>query len=208
MYFIEHLCDLAMREHHNAYVRMIERDIFRVVDAVAPEDGSGAANVKVVRRVLNALSDKSFITAQTVSELEVYLKERETLPDNIGLSSPAGQDVDMADASFTPVKTSKSNGFGQKMDKRQAEQRIEEDRERHKRLRETIWAVPNVGLGGAKNAQEVAEADTEFERLLEETSELGEDDYDLYYEEADERKYAVADWREEHKARSSGMGTE
>ena len=30
---------------------MMQRDILRVVDAVAPSDGSGAANVKVVRRV-------------------------------------------------------------------------------------------------------------------------------------------------------------
>ena len=51
MYFIEHLCDLAQKEQHNDYVRMIRRDILRVIDAVAPSDGSGAANVKVVRRV-------------------------------------------------------------------------------------------------------------------------------------------------------------
>jgi len=30
---------------------MMQRDIIRVVDAVAPDDGSGAANVKVVRKV-------------------------------------------------------------------------------------------------------------------------------------------------------------
>lgn len=51
MYFIEHLCDLSMRENHPDYVRMMQRDILRVIDAVAPSDGSGAANVKVVRRV-------------------------------------------------------------------------------------------------------------------------------------------------------------
>lgn len=51
MYFIEHLCDLAQRENHLEFVRMMQRDILRVIDAVAPSDGSGAANVKVVRRV-------------------------------------------------------------------------------------------------------------------------------------------------------------
>ena len=50
MYFIEHLCDIAQRENHPEFVRMVERDILRVVDAVAPADGSGA-NVKVVRNV-------------------------------------------------------------------------------------------------------------------------------------------------------------
>lgn len=51
MYFIEHLCDMAQRENHLEFVRMMQRDILRVIDAVAPSDGSGAANVKVVRRV-------------------------------------------------------------------------------------------------------------------------------------------------------------
>jgi CTD kinase subunit gamma len=51
MYFIEHLCDMAQQNDQLDFVRMMQRDIFRVVDAVAPSDGSGAANVKVVRRV-------------------------------------------------------------------------------------------------------------------------------------------------------------
>jgi CTD kinase subunit gamma len=51
MYFIEHFLDLAQRDGHSDYIRMMQRDIIRVVDAVAPDDGSGAANVKVVRKV-------------------------------------------------------------------------------------------------------------------------------------------------------------
>ena len=51
MYFIEHLCDMAQRDGHVDFVRMMQRDILSVVDAVAPSDGSGAANVKVVRKV-------------------------------------------------------------------------------------------------------------------------------------------------------------
>ena len=51
MCFIEHFLDMAHRDGHAEYVRMMQRDIIRVVDAVAPDDGSGAANVKVVRKV-------------------------------------------------------------------------------------------------------------------------------------------------------------
>lgn len=51
MYFIEHFLEIASKERQNTYVRMMQRDIIRVVDAVCPEDGSGAANVKVVRKV-------------------------------------------------------------------------------------------------------------------------------------------------------------
>lgn len=58
MYFIEHLCDMAQRENHLDFVRMMQRDILRVVDAVAPSDGSGAANVKVVRRVRSTIPSR------------------------------------------------------------------------------------------------------------------------------------------------------
>jgi CTD kinase subunit gamma len=178
MYFIEHLCDLSARESHIDYIRMMQRDILRVVDAVAPEDGSGAANVKVVRKVLQALQSKSFLLPQTVLEIEECLKERDTLPS----SSPA--DVEM-----TPANR---NGAYIKLDKKQVEQRIEEDRERHKRLRENIWAVPRN-----------EDLEVEFGKLWEETSDLGEDDFILYEEEAAERKEAAREWAEEYRTKVS-----
>jgi len=51
MYFIEHFLDMAHKDGEGDYVRMIQRDIITVVDNVAPDDGSGAANIKVVRKV-------------------------------------------------------------------------------------------------------------------------------------------------------------
>lgn len=181
MFFIEHLCDMAARENHYDYVRMMQRDILRIVDAVAPEDGAGAANVKVVRKVLQALQLKSFLLQQTVSEIEELLRERDTLPDTVG-SSP----LDPATNTSTP--RGRSNTVP-KLDKKQVEQRIEEDRERHKRLREHIWATPKPGAAGA--------TEDEFDRLWEETSDLGEDDFELYAEEAAERAKCAAEWREE-----------
>ncbi|TAQ87512.1 hypothetical protein B7494_g4149 [Chlorociboria aeruginascens] len=192
MYFIEQLCDMAAREGHQDYVRMMQRDILRVVDAVAPEDGSGAANVKVVRKVLQGLQQKTFLLAQTVTEIEECLKERDTLPDAIGLSSPVQGDVEMANSAHQTPKPAKANGY-QKLDKKQIEQRIEEDRERHKRLRENIWAIP----GGE---------DSEFDKLWEETSELGEDDFILYEEEAEERREAAKEFREEQGLRTATNG--
>jgi CTD kinase subunit gamma len=193
MYFIEHLCDMAAREGHQDYVRMMQRDILRIVDAVAPEDGSGAANVKVVRKVLQGLQTKSFLLAQTVSEIEECLKERDTLPDAIGLSSPLQQDVEMAGTREQTPKVGKTNGY-QKLDKKQIEQRIEEDRERHKRLRENIWAVPAGG------------EELEFEKLWDETSELGEDDMILAEEELEERKASTREFMEEYGARTGETG--
>jgi CTD kinase subunit gamma len=192
MYFIEHLCDMAARENHQNYLRMMQRDILRVVDAVAPEDGTGAANVKVVRKVLQGLQKKSFLLAQTVTEIEECLKERDSAPEDVVMfnASPvAGWPAGSAKYDATP----RLNGPGHtKVDKKQIEQRIEEDRERHKRLRENIWAVPNTGA-----------EDEEFRKMWEETSDVGEDDFILYAEEAAERKEAARDWKEEFVNRYS-----
>jgi len=51
MFFIEHFLEMASKAPSDYYVHMMQRDIIRVVDAVCPEDGSGVANVKVVRKV-------------------------------------------------------------------------------------------------------------------------------------------------------------
>lgn len=172
MFFIEHFLDLA-KEGHADYVRMIQRDIIRVVDAVAPDDGSGATNVKVVRRVLQGLQSKGHLESQAVSQIEDVLKERETNDADISPASPPA-DVEMTDQASVPAAPK----TGQKpaahgLDKRQIEQRIEEDRERHKRQRESIWAIPRMD-------------NAELNKLWEETSDFGEDDDRLLTEEADD----------------------
>ncbi|KAI4787723.1 hypothetical protein E4T44_13601, partial [Aureobasidium sp. EXF-8845] len=123
-YFLETLCDVAAAANHIEFVRMMERDILRIVDLVAPEDGSGAANVKVVRKVLRNLAGKKYLQQQTVIELEDCIKDRDQ-----GVNGPA-----------SPEETPRHSNGNVRVEKRQAEQRIEEDRERHKRLREGIWA--------------------------------------------------------------------
>ncbi len=217
MYFIEHFLELAQREGHNDYVGMLQRDIIRVVDAVAPESGQGAANVKVVRRVLHGLQQKGFLEAQAVTEIEEVLKERETdllSPVNGRQNENGGtrngerggaggldaMDIDGHPPSQTiPSSRRPQNGRDRgagggvldesgdsaaalepprRLDKKQIEERIEEDRERHKRLREGIWAVPKG-------------ADAEVWKLWDETSDLGEDDHLMGEEELAERDQAV-----------------
>jgi CTD kinase subunit gamma len=173
---------MATKENHLEFVRMIQRDILRVVDAVAPADGSGAANVKHVRRVLNGLQTKSILATEIVAEIDACLKERESHPAHLLDLEP----VDGNGSSGKP-KGESSKGVpgpkpgGLKVDKRQIEQRIEEDRERNKRLRENMWAVPGNDTD-------------EFDKMWDELSELGEDDYLAAEEEAAERmRVAEAD---------------
>lgn len=183
MYFIEHFLEMAQKDGHVDYVRMIQRDIIRVVDAVAPDDGSGAANVKVVRRVLQGLQSKAFLLPQTVTEINEVLKERETSNMDVVMSSPVNS-TNPGLGDMPPSQTIPKPGSTPRPprpDKKQIEQRIEEDRERHKRLRESIWAVPTEP------------ADAEMWKMWEETSDLGEDDLIMAREEEEERLRCVRD---------------
>lgn len=145
-------------------------------------------------QVLQGLQSKSFLEAQAVTEIEEVLKERDTAAHDMGLSSPAAAaangDAELGD--MPPSQTlpqprwdrgSSSAGANAgagaaRLDRKQVEQRIEEDRERHKRLREGIWAVPPG-------------PDAELDRLWEETSDLGDDDHLMGEEEYEERERTV-----------------
>lgn len=187
MYFLPALCDTAKAQGNIGYVRMMERDILRIVDLVAPDDGSGAANVKVVRKVLKLLQERTFLQSQTVLELEECIVGRdsganvEDSPDHIK------REALEKEVRSTPHSVSREGAGAQgynpgviRLDKRQIEQRIEEDRERHKRAREGIWAI-------AQTSGNLA-VDVEFERLWDGGSEVDEDDYVMAREEAEERR--------------------
>jgi CTD kinase subunit gamma len=110
----------------------------------------------------------------TVAELEECLKERD-----ITTAHPALAEGPMIGASSKTLASRDGRFNGSvRLDKRQIEQRIEEDRERHKRLRESIWAV-----GG--------DDDAEFDKMWEDGSEIGEDDYLAAEEDAAERRQTV-----------------
>jgi CTD kinase subunit gamma len=123
--------------------------------------------------VLQGLQTKGYLDSQAVSQIEDVIKERETNADDLNIASPNG-DVAMLDMppSQTIPKPGR-RGAPNRLDKRQIEQRIEEDRERHKRERESIWAIPRTD--GA-----------ELSKLWEETSDFGEDDERLLEEESED----------------------
>jgi CTD kinase subunit gamma len=223
LYFLEVLCDMSVAAQSVDYVRMIQRDILRVVDAVAPEDGSGAANIKVVRKVLQGLQNKGHLSKQTVDEIEECLRERDAALAvggvGVGMSSPMegveGQGEGEVQIHGTGTRTGERDPATQqqqvlsrsqsrmsmagKLDKKQVEQRIEEDRERHKRLRENQWATPSAAAG---------DDDAEFDQLYDETSSLASDDYRVFEEEALQREECAALQLEEMAALEAGKGAE
>lgn len=118
---------------------------------------------------------KSILLEQTVTEIEACLKERDPSADH-GFSSPANGDDASGPTNGNGTATAAA---ANRPDKRQIEQRIEEDRERHKRMRENMWAVPD-------------NIEDEAMKLWDDTSELGEDDHILGREEWDEYDSARA----------------
>ncbi|WPH02964.1 CTD kinase subunit gamma CTK3-domain-containing protein [Acrodontium crateriforme] len=199
MYFLPALCDTAKAHSEPAYVRMMERDILRIIDLVAPDDGSGAANVKVVRKVLAQLQQKAFLMPQTVTELEECISSRDgangepsSPPTAASMAAAAvggesgNLDGSVSAARSTPHSTTGAKdqpvGTGIRLDKRQIEQRIEEDRERHKRAREGIWAIPQ------QTGNPALADDAEFEKMWDEISDVGEDDFVRAREESEERR--------------------
>lgn len=120
------------------------------------------------------------------------LKERETASMDAVLSSPVNSnqpglgDMPASQTIPKPGGSGANNNRGggaaaQRLDRKQIEQRIEEDRERHKRLRESIWAVPTET------------DDAEMWKMWEETSDLGDDDFLMAKEEEEERQRCVMD---------------
>jgi CTD kinase subunit gamma len=157
MYFLEHHADINLKEGgHTGYIEMVRRDIRRVVDAVA----RSGANVKVVRRVVAGLGERGVLDTKTVGEIGAGLKEREALmlgkaeseasDNNSHTADPEGatQPMDGVETSSTPrEKKDKAKAGLADRDKKAIEQRIEEDRERNKRLREGVWAVSGEDEG-------------------------------------------------------------
>jgi CTD kinase subunit gamma len=190
MYFLPVLCEAASTAQAQApfYTRMIERDILKIVDLVAPPEGGGAANVRVVKSVLKNLESKGFLQPQTVLELESFIAEREfaDAPESPLSGAGVAADGTPAVARNTPGATRDAWAAPgpPRLDKRQIEQRIEEDRERHKRAREGLWTVKQTSnnLGD----------DAERGKLWEETSDMEDDDYEMVKEEADQRKECLS----------------
>lgn len=113
---------------------------------------------------------KGYLEEQTVSQIEDVIKERAATERDLDPSSPA-EDTEISDK--TPSQKPSRRTAPARPEKRQIEQRIEEDRERHKRERESIWAIPSG-------------RDAEANKLWEDTSDFGEDDDRLITEESQE----------------------
>ncbi|KAI5794109.1 CTD kinase subunit gamma CTK3-domain-containing protein [Pyronema domesticum] len=173
LYFIESLCDQSLAASYTSYIKMIQRDLSLIIDAVAPDDQVGAANAETARKVLHSLHTKSIITTSVLEKLVSQLSEREKNHKNLDESDDdeyAEEEEHTGDESSPASRPGKRRHFDETL----IQQRMEEDRERHKRLRENIWQIP-PGPGNE---------DWEFQKAWEEAeSDLNSDDFEIMREE-------------------------
>jgi CTD kinase subunit gamma len=140
-------------------------------------------------QVISSLGSKKLLPEDQVADLEASLANRD---DNLPDASTRHEDTAAAveDPTRSSLKLKKPNGVP-RLDTKQIEQRLEEDRERHKRLRESMWAVSGKG-------------DDEFDKLWRETSPVAEDDYLEAQEQAAERDEAVKCAKRAHQESQLG----
>ncbi|KAH0588363.1 CTD kinase subunit gamma [Termitomyces sp. J132] len=195
LYFLDSLCEacLLVKSHakgqdrdSNLYVNFVTRDLGKIVENVVPKGRQGLPNLVSTRQILQSWRSKRVIDPQTVDDVLASLNDRQTAIDSTNPSSSS--------------PSSSSHHHHAPLPRNEIFKRIEEDRERHKRLRERRWVQPiihnpssyqqpplasfmpltNTGDG----AQELT-IDIEFENEWETTSDWNEDDIEAATEEAE-----------------------
>ncbi|KAG6864936.1 hypothetical protein C0991_006287 [Blastosporella zonata] len=202
LYFLDTLCEtcLLVKSHSkgqdrdtNLYVNFVTRDLGKIVENVVPKGRQGLPNLVSTKQILQSWRSKRVIDPQTVGEVLSSLNERQS---ELSTSTSTSSHTHHSHASSSHVPLSRTEIF----------KRIEEDRERHKRLRERRWVQPithnaqaSSSSAAAANpplasfmpltdprdgAQELT-IDIEFENEWETTSEWNEDDVEAATEETE-----------------------
>ncbi|CED83884.1 ENTH/VHS [Phaffia rhodozyma] len=128
LYFLDSLCEtsLLVGLPDGPYVDYITRDLLKVVDYVVPETREGALNLMSAKQILESWRTKRVVRPEIVDEALQTLELRKGRVHEISKSKPS----------------SKKRGHFENFSQAETLRRMEEDRERHKRLRERIWILP------------------------------------------------------------------
>ncbi|KAI7871158.1 CTD kinase subunit gamma CTK3-domain-containing protein [Spinellus fusiger] len=141
VYVLDAIFSASVKSRFTGYVDLTKSDLERIIQAVVPNDPKGVVNLPNMRKILHHWKQKRIFDTSDIEKAEKPLLGRET-----------------------NSHTASSDGFS----KQDILRRMEEDRERHKRLREEIWI---------RSTEEPPEA--EFEQLWENTDGLDlETDYE------------------------------
>ncbi|KAF9435016.1 hypothetical protein BGZ76_007029 [Entomortierella beljakovae] len=150
-YVLDSICQQSHKAGFSGYIDLIQRNLPKIIDTVTPSGPKGNVNVAGTKKVLEIWRIKKLFQENVIDNVEIPLLSR-----NLGVSGTAN-----TDAAFSKDDILK---------------RMDEDRERHKRIREEIWIRPND-----------EDAHAEFLQNWEETSDLEDNDYEDI--EAENEKY-------------------
>ncbi|PPR05453.1 hypothetical protein CVT24_008222, partial [Panaeolus cyanescens] len=200
LHFLDSLCEtsLIMKLHaeqlgkagesektNGLYVFNLSRDLNRIVDYIVPEGKEGLPNLVSTKQILETWRHKRYIDTHKIDEVITSLDQR---PSPISLES--------SDTQPAPTNHVSQSRQAKREHRDSINERIEQDRERHKRLRERRWVQPtyrnpvSMQIGQLAcfqplDTQEDMERalDIEFENDWETTSDWNPDDEDAIRED-------------------------
>lgn len=157
------------------YIPLIEAALPALVEKTVPSSTKGYINLKSTRDILQSWRTQRVLDPGVVDGVLRAL-EQQTFAPSPGTDAQAQAQGTPAPADGHGENGDGNNGSGSKrqresMKRKDVLNRIEEDRERQKRLREKRWILPIPAPGADVNP-----ADVEFDLMWDNTAELDEDD--------------------------------
>ncbi|KAF9901318.1 hypothetical protein EC991_006274 [Linnemannia zychae] len=150
-YVLDSICHQSHKAGFSGYIDLIQKNLPKIIECVTPSGPKGNVNVAGTKKILELWRARKLFSESALDKVEKPLLARE-----LGANAPASFDT-----GFTKDDILK---------------RMDEDRERHKRIREEIWIRPSEEDPGA-----------EFLQNWDEVSDLDEVDYEDM--EAENEKY-------------------
>ncbi|KAH0835808.1 CTD kinase subunit gamma CTK3-domain-containing protein [Lanmaoa asiatica] len=157
LYFLDSLCEssLLAKAHQpppaepfshakqantSFYVDYVSRDLHQIVECVVPVGRQGLPNLTSTKQILENWRTKRIIEPQRVDEVMQVLSSRQNQATESSVGSMS------VPISHPPSSRGPGSGNDVHLSRGEIFKRIEEDRERHKRLRERRWvqAQPRV----------------------------------------------------------------
>ncbi|KAI0628438.1 CTD kinase subunit gamma CTK3-domain-containing protein [Trametes polyzona] len=136
LYLLDSLCEACLifkpppgtSQPPPSYVTYVSRDLQKIVDGVVPEGRQGLPNFMSTKQILESWRSKRIVEPQKVDDAITLLDTRRAAASQSALptdGSSSSAVIGVSDLTRDDIR-----------------RRMEEDRERHKRLRERRWVQP------------------------------------------------------------------
>ncbi|KIK09987.1 hypothetical protein K443DRAFT_670632 [Laccaria amethystina LaAM-08-1] len=175
------------------YVVHVTRDLRKIVELVVPKGRQGLPNLISTKQILESWRSKRVIDPATIHEVIEGLNGRGVTingsstavgPEETAGSTEPNNDHDHQHRPSNSHPSELHHHQRRSLSRSDVFKRIEEDRERHKRLRERRWVQPVFKAQGQPGLVSfLDDEDVEFENEWETTSDWNEDDDDAVAEE-------------------------